>query len=93
MNNKIPVRVSKNKLIPTVPIIKSGPELLVKAISLSPSSLVHMPFCLKLVTILAPIGYPLMIPIIKAKAPSPGTLNIGLINLFKAFPRKGIIPV
>lgn len=92
-NNKIPVRVSKNKLIPTVPIIKRGPELLVKARSLSPSSFVQIPFCLKLVTILAPIGYPLIIPIINAKAPTPGTLKIGLINLFKTFPKTSMMPV
>ena len=85
--------MSKNKLIPTVPIIKSGPELLVKASNLSPSSFVQIPFCLKFVTILAPIGYPLIIPIINAKAPSPGTLKIGLINLFKTFPKISIIPV
>lgn len=44
--------------IPTVPIIKRGPELLVKVISLSASSLVQSPFFLKLVTIFAPTGYP-----------------------------------
>ena len=34
-----------------------------------------------------------MIPIIKAKAPSPGTLKIGLIMGFNIFPIKGTINV
>ena len=55
--------------------INNGPELLVNAINLSPSSLVQIFFSLKSTTILAPVGYPLIIPIIKAIAPSPGTLN------------------
>ena len=53
--------------IPTVPITNKGPELLVKLSSLSHSSLVQILFCLKLVAIFAPTGYPLIIPIIKAK--------------------------
>lgn len=76
--------------MPTVPKINKGPELLVKAKSLSHSSLVQVPSSLKRVTILAPIGYPLTIPIIKANAPSPGTLKNGRINLFNNFPRKVI---
>ena len=79
--------VSLNNPIPIVPIIKSGPELFVKASNLSASSFVQIPWDLKFETIFAPIGYPLIIPIIKGKAPSPGTLNIGLINLFKSFPK------
>ena len=56
INNKIPIVELLNKVIPTVPIIKSGPELLVKANILSPSSLVHAFAFLKLVTIFAPTG-------------------------------------
>ena len=55
-----------NKLIPIVPIINKGPELFVKAKSLSASALEQVPSSLNLVTILAPTGYPLIIPIIKA---------------------------
>ena len=86
----MPSVVSANKLIPTVPIINKGPELLVKANNLSHSSLVQVPSSRNLVTILAPIGYPLMIPIRRAKLPSPGTLKIGRIHLFKSFPKNGI---
>ena len=86
----IPIVWFPNKLIPTVPIINKGPELLVKASILSPSSFVQSPFSLKWHTIFAPTGYPLIIPIKKAYAPSPGTLKIGLINLFRYFPSIGI---
>ena len=44
--------------MPTVPKIKRGPELLVKAISLSHSSNVKRFFSFKSETILAPVGYP-----------------------------------
>ena len=57
-NKTRPIVVLPKRAIPTVPIIKSGPELFVKVISLSASSFVQMPFFLKLVTILAPTGYP-----------------------------------
>ena len=67
-------------VIPTVPMINNGPELLVKASILSPSSLEHRLDSLKLVTIFAPTGYPLIIPRIKAYAAFPGTLNNGVIN-------------
>ena len=43
------------------------------------SSLVTICCSTKLETILAPTGYPLISPIKNAKAPSPGTLNNGLI--------------
>ena len=72
-----------------MPIIKRGPELLVKANKRSASDLVQVPFFLKLETILAPVGYPLIIPIIKGKAPSPGTLNTGFIIFLSNFPSKG----
>lgn len=73
--------------MPTVPIIKRGPELFVKLRSLSHSSLEQTLFLRKLEAILAPTGYPLIIPIIKAKAPSPRILNKGLIYLFKNLPK------
>ena len=50
-------------------------------------------FFLKLVAIFAPTGYPLIIPIIKAKAPSPRILKSGFIYLFKIFPSCVIILV
>jgi len=58
--------VLPNKLMPTVPIINNGPELFVKAKSLSASAFEQTLSCLNFVTILAPTGYPLIIPIIKA---------------------------
>lgn len=88
ISNKYPIFASPNKLIPTVPSIKRGPELLVKAKSLSPSSFEQMFFSLKLTTIFAPVGYPLIIPIIIAIAPSPGTLNIFCIGFLKNLPNK-----
>ena len=42
--SKIPIIVFPNILIPTVPIINKGPELLVKLKSLSHSSLEQMQF-------------------------------------------------
>lgn len=86
-----PIVEFPNIKIPTVPIIKRGPELFVKLRSLSHSSLEQILFFLKFVAILAPTGYPLIIPIIKAKAPSPRTLNKGFIYLFKIFPKIFII--
>lgn len=57
VTNKVrPIVVLPKREIPTVPIIKRGPELLVKVISLSASSLEQIPSFLKLVTILAPTG-------------------------------------
>ena len=55
-NKTSPIVVLPKSEIPTVPIIKSGPELFVKVTSLSASSFVQIPFFLKLVTILAPTG-------------------------------------
>ena len=89
-NNKNPISVLPNNEIPTVPIIKRGPELLVKASNLSASSLLHIPLLKKFEIIFAPTGYPLIIPIINANEPSPGTLNIGLINLLSFFPKISI---
>lgn len=57
-NNIRPIVVLPKRDIPTVPIIKSGPELFVNVIKRSPSSFVQSPFFLKFVTILAPTGYP-----------------------------------
>ena len=66
--------------------MKIGPELFVKLSILSHSSLEHMLFSLKLEAIFAPTGYPLIIPIINAKAPSPLMLKIGFINLLNTVP-------
>ena len=63
--------------------MNKGPELLVKLKSLSHSFLVQILFFLKLEAIFAPTGYPLTIPIIKAKAPSPRILKIGFIKMLK----------
>lgn len=57
-NNKNPIEEFPKRLIPTVPIIKSGPELFVKLINLSQSSLEHILFFLKFTAIFAPTGYP-----------------------------------
>lgn len=81
-----PIVVLPNIKIPTVPIIKRGPELFVKLSNLSHSSLEQISFFLKFVAILAPTGYPLIIPMIKEKEPSPRTLNNGFIYLFRIFP-------
>ena len=87
INNKNPIVEFPNIVIPTVPIINKGPELLVKLRRRSHSSFEQILFSLKLAAIFAPIGYPLIIPMINAKLPSPRTLKIGFINLFKTFPR------
>ena len=79
IRSKTPVLESLKKLIPIVDNIKSGPELFVNASNLSASTNVQEPFLYNSETTLAPTGYPLIIPIIKAKEPSPGTLNKGRI--------------
>ena len=78
-NKRIPIIVFPNIVIPTVPIINSGPELLVKLKSLSHSDLEQIFSSLNLQAILAPTGYPLISPIIKAKEPAPFTLKRGFI--------------
>ena len=74
-------------------MMNNGPELLVKLRSLSASISLQIPRDLKSATILAPIGYPLIVPISRANAPSPGTLNIGRINFFRALPKNGTTEV
>ena len=86
INSKSPIMVFRYSKIPTEPIINKGPELFVKLKSLSHSSFVQIFSFLKLVAILAPMGYPLIIPMIKAKAPSPLILNKGFMNRFKMLP-------
>ena len=56
IRSKIPVLVSLKSPIPTVPTINKGPELFVKAISLSASIFVQRPCFLKSDTIFAPTG-------------------------------------
>ena len=58
IKKRIPITLSLNIEIPTVPNIKRGPELLVKAISLSLSSDDKYFLSFKSETILAPVGYP-----------------------------------
>lgn len=86
INSKRPIMVFRYSKIPTEPIMNKGPELLVKLKSLSHSSFVQIFSFLKLVAIFAPMGYPLIIPMIKAKAPSPLILNKGFIKRFKMLP-------
>lgn len=74
-------------LIPTVPIINNGPELFVKLSKRSHSCFVKILFFLKFAAIVAPVGYPLITPIINAKLPSPDILNNGFINSFKNLPK------
>ena len=93
INNKIPIVVFLKSNIPTVPIINKGPELLVKLSNLSHSSLEQIFFSLNVDAILAPTGYPLIIPIIKAKEPSPLILNNGFINGLRKKPNIFIILV
>ena len=81
--SKKPITELPNIPMPTVPTINKGPELFVKLSNRSHSALVQILFSLKLDAIFAPTGYPLIIPMINAKLPSPRTLNIGFINLFK----------
>ena len=56
INKTKPIYGLENIPTPTVPIIKSGPELLVKAINLSASVAVHSFCSFKLATIFAPTG-------------------------------------
>ena len=51
-----PIFIEWKRLIPTVPKINKGPELLVNAINLSLSILFIIPWLFKLETVLAPIG-------------------------------------
>ena len=73
--------------MPTVPKINRGPELFVKLKRRSHSSLEQILLIRKFAAIFAPVGYQLIIPIIRAKLPSPLTLKRGCINLFKIFPK------
>ena len=80
--SRVPMFLFLKKQVPIVPIINIGPELFVNDKSLSPSSCVSRSLFRKSVTIFAPVGYPLIIPMIKGNAPIPGTLNNGCIYLF-----------
>jgi len=93
IKSKTPIAVFLNIRTPTVPIIKRGPELFVKLSNLSHSSLVQILLILKFEAIFAPIGYPLIMPIIKAKEPSPRILKSGFIYGFNIFPNQLMILV
>ena len=56
INNKNPMEVFEKREIPTVPIMKRGPELFVKQSMRSASSLVQTSLLRKSATIFAPIG-------------------------------------
>ena len=71
--------------IPTVPKINKGPELFVNASKCSPSVLLIFLSILKLLTIFAPVGYPLMVPIIIGKTASPDKLKIDFMNFVQYF--------
>ena len=83
----------ENSVHRTTPMINRGPELFVKLSNLSHSVSVQIERSLKSATIFAPTGYPLIVPIRRANAPSPGTLNRGLISLFNNLPKSGITAV
>lgn len=63
---------------PTAPITKSGPELLQKGRSFFASFFVILFSLYKSHITEAPVGYPQIIPIIKAKAPLPSVLKSAL---------------
>lgn len=71
MNSNSPICGLLNIPTPQLLIMNSGPEVLVKESNLSDSILVSSPFSYKSVVILAPVGYPEVIPIESAKAPLP----------------------
>lgn len=89
----MPIVVLANMLMPTVDKINKGPELFVKLSNLSHSILEQILFSLKLVTIFAPKGYPLIKPIIKQNAPFPLMLKIGFINLLNNLSKRKTILV
>lgn len=73
---------------PTKPNMNKGPELFVNAVSLCASTGVISPLKSKSEVILAPIGYPDVIPNIQANAPLPETLNNFSIGYDKIVPAK-----
>jgi len=77
----------------TAPIINSGPELFEKVISLSASVLVKSLSFLISDVIFAPTGYPLVMPMVKAKEAQPGTLKSGRIIGSSSTPTDLIKPV
>ena len=58
IKSRRPIKEFPNIVMPTLPKIKRGPELLVKLSNLSHSCLEQIFFSLKLTAILAPTGYP-----------------------------------
>ena len=93
-NNKVnPSRELPKKPAPTAPAMKSGPELLQKARSLSACSRVRSLFSYKSAVYLAPAGYPLNHPAIRGNAALPGRLNTGFIKGSNTLPIVYIAPV
>ena len=83
----IPIFELQKIEIPTVPKINKGPELFVNASKCSPSVLLIFLSILKLLTILAPVGYPLIVPIIIGKMASPDKLKKVFINFLQYLPK------
>ena len=75
----IPYRGLRYIAVPTVPIIKRGPELLQNARSRSASGFDRFPALYKSFAQIAPKGNPLIIPSTNAAAPAGATLNSGRI--------------
>lgn len=92
-NKNKPIDDEPNIPVPTAPIMKSGPELFVKARSLSASCFVRDPFFLRSAVILAPTGYPDVTPRARAKEAQPGTLKNGLITGSSKTPAAFVKPV
>ena len=93
MNKNRPMDAEPNIPVPTAPIINSGPELFVKARSLSASSFVSDPFFLRSAVIFAPTGYPDVTPRARAKEAQPGTLKKGLMTGSSKTPAARVKPV
>ena len=64
-----------------------------KLSNLSHSTLLKTLVCLKLLAILAPTGYPLIMPIMNAKEPSPRILNSGFMKMLNNLPKSRGISV
>ena len=65
--------------VPTVPIINRGPQLFEKQRVISASSFVNLWSVYSVFTTFAPIGYPAIRPVIKAKKLCPGRCQSFLV--------------
>lgn len=80
MYKNSPISAFFSMAVPTVPIIKSGPELLQKGRRRIASVRLINFFSYRSRQIFAPAGYPLKMPVIKQSAPPPLTLKSGSIK-------------